>query len=232
MTDHGAGAPAGLIASLGRLASTLTEIAQTRLELLSADLDEDREHLLALLLLALTALFCLGLGVLLATILVVATFWDILGHPPCAGARPALGRVPVRSAGGLVRGRGTGAAQAAPVRGQPRRTGPRSRGTDAAVSQVSDRHAARRAALSARAAAERAAVTAAIAPWRAPLAGLDLGLSALRFARQHPLGVLSGGFVFSAIGAGRVGRWLRAAWVVWQLVPRRHVGQRTDAGRR
>lgn len=76
MTDHGAGAPAGLIASLGRLASTLTEIAQTRLELLSADLDADREHLLALLLLALTALFCLGLGVLLATILVVATFWD------------------------------------------------------------------------------------------------------------------------------------------------------------
>lgn len=78
----------GLLNSLGTLATTLTAVVQTRLELLSADLEEDREHWLSLLALALTALFCLGVGVVLATILLVVVFWDtqrllVLGI--CAG---------------------------------------------------------------------------------------------------------------------------------------------------
>lgn len=66
----------GLLQSLTVFAGTLVAIAYTRLDLLSTDLEEEREHLLSLLLLALTALFCLGVGVVLATILLVAIFWD------------------------------------------------------------------------------------------------------------------------------------------------------------
>lgn len=44
--------------------------------LLSADLEEEREHLFSLLALTLAALFCLGVGVVLATILLVVAFWD------------------------------------------------------------------------------------------------------------------------------------------------------------
>lgn len=66
----------GLLASLATLASTLVSIAYTRLDLLSNDIEEDREHILSLLLLALVALFCLGLGLLLAALLLVAAFWD------------------------------------------------------------------------------------------------------------------------------------------------------------
>ena len=76
MAEKTPGASKGLLESLSVLATTLVAIAHTRLELLSTDLEEEREHLLSLLALSLAALFCLGVGVLLATILLVATFWD------------------------------------------------------------------------------------------------------------------------------------------------------------
>ena len=66
----------GLLDSLTILAGTLVAIAHTRLELLSTDLEEDRVHWTSLLVLALAALFCLGIGVVLATMLVVVAFWD------------------------------------------------------------------------------------------------------------------------------------------------------------
>jgi uncharacterized membrane protein YqjE len=66
----------GLLASLSVLAGTLTGIIHTRLDLLSSDLEEDREHWLSLLVLALVALFFVGVGVVLAVILFVVAFWD------------------------------------------------------------------------------------------------------------------------------------------------------------
>lgn len=76
MAEHAPEPSAGLLHSLGGLAATLMAMAHTRLELLSADLDEEREHLLALLVLTLGALFCLGVGIVLMTILIVSAFWD------------------------------------------------------------------------------------------------------------------------------------------------------------
>ena len=70
------GSKKGVLESLTILTATLVAIAHTRLELLSADLEEEREHLFLLLVLALAALFCLGVGVVLATILLVVAFWD------------------------------------------------------------------------------------------------------------------------------------------------------------
>lgn len=76
MAEKTPGGSKGLLESLTVLATTLVAIAHTRLDLLSTDLEEDREHLLSLLVLTLAALFCLGVGVVLATILLVAVFWD------------------------------------------------------------------------------------------------------------------------------------------------------------
>ena len=76
MSERTPGGSKGLLESLTILAGTLVAIAHTRLDLLSVDLEEERAHLFSLLVLALTALFCLGIGVVLATILLVVAFWD------------------------------------------------------------------------------------------------------------------------------------------------------------
>jgi uncharacterized membrane protein YqjE len=66
----------GLYESLKAFAGTLLAITHTRLQLLSTDLEEERERLLSLLLFGLEALFCLGIGVVLATVFIVLAFWD------------------------------------------------------------------------------------------------------------------------------------------------------------
>jgi uncharacterized membrane protein YqjE len=66
----------GLMESLTTLTSTLVAIAHTRLDLLSTDLEEEREHLLSLMMLNLVALFCFCIGVVLAMILLTVVFWD------------------------------------------------------------------------------------------------------------------------------------------------------------
>ena len=76
MPDTPPGESRGLLESLKALAGTLVAIAHTRLDLLASDLEEERAHLLSLLVLALVGLFFLGIGVVLAAMLLVAAFWD------------------------------------------------------------------------------------------------------------------------------------------------------------
>jgi len=71
-----AGEPGGIVQSLRRLAATLVAVAQTRLELLVTELEEERIRILQLLFWAAGALFFFGVGVLLLTVLIVAIFWD------------------------------------------------------------------------------------------------------------------------------------------------------------
>jgi uncharacterized membrane protein YqjE len=66
----------GLFDSLKMLTATLIAIAHTRLELLSTELGEERVRLSSMLLWALVALFCAGLGAVLATLFVVLALWD------------------------------------------------------------------------------------------------------------------------------------------------------------
>ena len=71
------GAPeAGLFMTLKALSSNLLAIVQTRLELLSTDVAEERERLLKLLVMVLIALFCLGVGVILLALLIVVALWE------------------------------------------------------------------------------------------------------------------------------------------------------------
>lgn len=66
----------GLLASLKTLTLTLVGVVQTRLELLSTDVAEERARLTAILISAMVALFCLGVGLVLLTILIVVIFWE------------------------------------------------------------------------------------------------------------------------------------------------------------
>jgi uncharacterized membrane protein YqjE len=66
----------GLLSSVKNLASTLIAMGQTRLELLSNDLEEERAWLTTMLVWTLIALFSASLAVVLATLLIVVVFWD------------------------------------------------------------------------------------------------------------------------------------------------------------
>jgi uncharacterized membrane protein YqjE len=66
----------GLFHSLTVLASSLVSIVHTRLELLSTDLEEDREHLMSLVILSLVSLFSLMVGFVLVAILLMVVFWE------------------------------------------------------------------------------------------------------------------------------------------------------------
>lgn len=66
----------GLFESLRTLSLSLVGIVHTRLELLSTEIAEEREHLISLLVLVLLALFCLGVGVALLAMLIVVAFWE------------------------------------------------------------------------------------------------------------------------------------------------------------
>jgi uncharacterized membrane protein YqjE len=76
MSEKTPGVSGGLLDSLTTLAASLVAMAHTRLALMSSDLEEERAYFFSLLVLAQVALFCLGLGVLLATLLIVVVFWD------------------------------------------------------------------------------------------------------------------------------------------------------------
>ncbi|HEY9199786.1 MAG TPA: phage holin family protein [Gammaproteobacteria bacterium] len=76
MADNAPGGGKGLFESLTGFAATLVALAQTRLELLSTDLEEERLHIFSLLVSVLAALFFVGVGLVLATILLVVAFWD------------------------------------------------------------------------------------------------------------------------------------------------------------
>lgn len=66
----------GLVDSLTATAATVVAIVHTRLDLLSTDLEEEREHFVSLTLFALGAFFCLGVGVVLMVSLLVFSVWD------------------------------------------------------------------------------------------------------------------------------------------------------------
>ncbi len=73
-------APAGiagnLLRALQNLGGSFLAIAQTRLELLSTEIEEEWLRLAGFALLALAALFCVGVAIVLTVVFIVAAFWD------------------------------------------------------------------------------------------------------------------------------------------------------------
>lgn len=66
----------GLINSIKTLTVTLLDLAQTRLELLAVDLEEDRLRIMRLAFVSFFMLFFFFLGVVLITLLIIIAFWE------------------------------------------------------------------------------------------------------------------------------------------------------------
>lgn len=66
----------GLFTSIKTLAGTLLSVAQSRLELLANELEEDRLRMIKLLFFSFFMLFFFFLSMVLLTLLVIIAFWD------------------------------------------------------------------------------------------------------------------------------------------------------------
>lgn len=67
---------AGLLESLKRLTGTLLAIVQTRLELLSNELEEERLRIRQMFFYGSVAVFFFAMSIMLLTVFVVVLFWD------------------------------------------------------------------------------------------------------------------------------------------------------------
>jgi len=75
--EHREGGPIiGLLYSVKQLLATLLAMAQTRLELLTTELQSDIQRLAVTLFWSLVALFALGIGCFLAALVLIFIFWD------------------------------------------------------------------------------------------------------------------------------------------------------------
>lgn len=61
---------------MSRLAGTFIEILQTRLELIAVEVEEESLRFFFYFLLAVAAMFCLGMAVWLGVLLIVVIYWD------------------------------------------------------------------------------------------------------------------------------------------------------------
>jgi uncharacterized membrane protein YqjE len=66
----------GLLDSVKALLFTVISMGQTRLELLSTELEEERERLTALLVWTLITLFSAAMAIVFLTFLIIVAFWD------------------------------------------------------------------------------------------------------------------------------------------------------------
>ncbi|NMM26564.1 MAG: hypothetical protein HHJ12_04550 [Glaciimonas sp.] len=73
------------------MAGTLIDLLQTRLELATVELEEETLRSFSYLLLALVAMFCLAMTILLGTVLIVAIFWDTHRIPVLLSLLAAFG---------------------------------------------------------------------------------------------------------------------------------------------
>lgn len=66
----------GLLASLQRLLATLLELLQTRVEIVATEFEEERVRIQELVVFGVLTLFFFCVGLTLATLFVVALYWD------------------------------------------------------------------------------------------------------------------------------------------------------------
>src|SRR4029077_19714167 len=65
-----------LLESLRSLSKTFVALVQTRIELFGSEVDEERTRLERIVVLAASAMFCMGLAIVLIVLLVAVVFWD------------------------------------------------------------------------------------------------------------------------------------------------------------
>ena len=71
--------PTGVVDSIRSFLASWVAVVKTRVEIISVEIEEQREWLEGLILMALGALFCISLGLILLTLFVVVLFWETDG---------------------------------------------------------------------------------------------------------------------------------------------------------
>ena len=74
--ERGRGPVGGLFTSIAQLLATAVGIAQTRLELLSTELQEEIHRVAEIMVFAAIALLAAGVGLFLLALVVIFVFWD------------------------------------------------------------------------------------------------------------------------------------------------------------
>jgi uncharacterized membrane protein YqjE len=69
----------GMMDSIRSFLASWVAVIKTRVEIISVEIEEQREWMEQLLLLAVGAAFCLSMGMILLTLLIVVLFWE--NHP-------------------------------------------------------------------------------------------------------------------------------------------------------
>lgn len=77
--------------------------------------------------------------------------------------------------------------------------------------------AERRKTLVARAAAQRAELSRALAPWRRPLVAVNQGWVVVRYVRSHPVVLVGGMAIVSALSTWRRAKWPERGLLLWNL---------------
>src|SRR5687768_18129718 len=72
--------PTGVIDSIRSFLASWVAVVKTRVEIISVEIEEQREWLEHLILMALAALFCISLGLILLTLFFVVLFWETDGR--------------------------------------------------------------------------------------------------------------------------------------------------------
>lgn len=70
------GKAGGLFESLKTLSQTLVGAVRTRFQLLATDIAEERERAISLMVFGVVALFCLGVGTVLLSVLIIVAYWE------------------------------------------------------------------------------------------------------------------------------------------------------------
>ena len=66
----------GIVDSIRSFLASWVAVLRTRVEIISLELEEQREWLERLILMALAALFCISLGIILLKLFIVVLFWE------------------------------------------------------------------------------------------------------------------------------------------------------------
>jgi uncharacterized membrane protein YqjE len=75
-SSAGAPPPAGVVDSVRSFLATWVAVVKTRVEIISVELEEQREWLEHLVLMAVAAMFLISLGLILLTLFIVVLFWE------------------------------------------------------------------------------------------------------------------------------------------------------------
>ena len=80
MANSTSAPPASLMDSVRSFLASWVAVVKNRVEIISVEIEEQREWLEHLILMAVGALFCISLGLILLTLFIVVLFWETEGR--------------------------------------------------------------------------------------------------------------------------------------------------------